>query len=129
MLANTGVKEHAAKSPQPTGLVPGVDWPKAIRALRESLKLSWGGLARRLGVHYDQVSRLRNGKRRAGFIMAGRIIGLAIEEDVLAEVFEGTARKESPRSRFKVPLPLPSRSRRVFTDDISAVQEDEDPSA
>ena len=105
MLANIEASEQGESDVTSLSGVPGVDWPKAITNLKNALEISWGGLARRLGVHYDQVTRLRKGERRAGFVMADRVVGLAIEEDVLDNVFEGVARKESPRSRFIVPLP------------------------
>jgi len=105
LLANIEASEQGGQELSSLSAVPGVDWAKAVTNLKDALDISWGGLARRLGVHYDQVTRLRRGKRRAGYVMADRIIGLAIEEEILASVFEGIVKKESPRSRFIVPLP------------------------
>lgn len=39
------------------GLVPGVDWPKALVNLKAALGLSWRQLASRLEVGEDQISR------------------------------------------------------------------------
>ena len=77
--------------------IPGTNWPKALTLLKESLGISWLGMGRRLGVRRDQISRLRRGKCRAGFVMADRIVGLAIREGKLVEVF-GEAQK-SGKSR------------------------------
>ena len=68
--------------------------------------LSWLGMGRRLGVRQDQISRLRRGKCRAGFVMADRIVGLAIEEDKLIEVFDEALKLGKHRTRFSSPLPL-----------------------
>ena len=94
MLAHIEASEQG--DPDITSLsgVPGVDWPKAITNLKNALEISWGGLARRLGIHHDQVTRLRNGKRRAGFVMADRIVGLVIEEDLLIRVFDDSFKND-----------------------------------
>lgn len=84
----------------------GTDWPKALTLLKESLGLSWLGMGRRLGVRRDQISRLRRGKCRAGFVMADRIVGLAIEEGKLIEVFGDALKKGKHRTRFNTLLPL-----------------------
>ena len=68
--------------------------------------LSWLGIGRRLGVRRDQISRLRRGKCRAGFVMADRILGLAIEEGKLIEVFGDAPKRGKHRIRFSTPLPL-----------------------
>ena len=86
--------------------IPGTDWPKALTLLKESMGLSWLGMGRRLGVRRDQISRLRRGKCRAGFVMADRIVGLAIAEDKLVEVFGDALKQGKHRTRFSTPLPL-----------------------
>ena len=111
MLASKGASEQDdAHSSVVTGLVPGVDWSKALVNLKGALGLSWRQLAGRLGVGEDQISRLRRGHRRAGFVLADRILGLALEEGVLTELASGIAKSGNARPRFQAPLPLNSKS-------------------
>ena len=48
--------------------------------------------------------RLRRCERLAGFIVADRMLWLALEQDVLARMTEGICRSGTPRSRFRTPL-------------------------
>ena len=121
MLASKGASEQDdAHSTVVTGLVPGVDWSKALVNLKGALGLSWRQLAGRLGVGEDQISRLRRGNRRAGFVMADRILGLALEEGVLVELAEGISKSGNPRPRFQSPLPLRTNATLVPPDGIEA---------
>lgn len=119
MLASEGASEQGDAEPTSvTGLVPSVDWSKALLNLKGALRLSWRQLARRLGVGDDQISRLRRGQRRAGFVLADRILGLALAEGVLVAMVEGISRSGSPRPRFGTPLPLRSNSILIPPDDV-----------
>ena len=82
-----------------------VDWPEVLRRLKEELGLSWHGLARRLALDMGHLSRLRRGKQRPGHVSCNRILGLAIQHDVLHKVFYDVAISESTRPRFRVPMP------------------------
>ena len=125
MVASKGASEQGDAEPKAvTGLVPGVDWPKALLNLKRALRLSWRQLASRLGVGEDQVSRLRRGQRRAGFVLADRILGLSLEEGVLVEMTEGISRSGDPRPRFRTPLPLHSNTILIPPDDIEAATSD-----
>ena len=90
--------------------MPGVDWSKALLNLKSTLGLSWRQLASRLGVGEDQISRLRRGHRRAGFVLADRILGLALEESVVVAMAEGICKPGTPRPRFRAALPHHSNS-------------------
>ena len=83
-----------------------VDWPEVLRRLKDELAVGWRGLARQLGIDYAHLWRLCRGKQTPGHVSCGRILGLAIQEDVLHKVFYDTAIAGRCRPRFKVDVPL-----------------------
>ena len=93
--------------------IPSTNWPLALTTLKESMGISWLGMGRRLGVRRDHISRLRTGKCRAGFVMADRIVGLAIEESKLVEAFGEAQKTGKARTRFNTPLPLSPREKDI----------------
>ena len=84
-----------------------VDWPKIIDVIHELSDLTWGKMAAQLVIGEEQLTRARRSLNAPGHVLAGRLLALAIERGIVADVFTSEILKsDKPRVRYGVGMPM-----------------------